>query len=125
MTKSRESDFHKSVVQMLKLSAAKGVMYFHVPNGESRSARTGAKLKAMGVMPGVADLAFVLPGGRAAFMELKIGAGRLSDHQKAFRDVVTGAGAWFATVTDIEEARGVLASWGVLKGSRSASQEAA
>jgi len=40
--------------------------------------RTGAILSGMGVKPGVADLALVLPGGRPGFLELKSRKGRLS-----------------------------------------------
>ncbi len=121
---ARELTLHKAVVQLLKISAARGVMYYHVPNGESRSNRTGAKLKAMGVLPGVADLSFVLHGGRAAFLELKAPKGRLSDDQRAFRDVVVGQGALYAAADDLEQAQSILASWGALKG-RPVSAEAA
>ena len=34
------------------------VIMRHVPNGEHRDPRTAAKLKAMGVLPGSADLEF-------------------------------------------------------------------
>lgn len=46
---------------------------FHVPNGEQRSAITGARLKAAGVKPGVADLLWLVPrrGYHGLCLELK------------------------------------------------------
>lgn len=38
-------------------------LLFHVPNGEARDARTAAKLRWMGVKPGVPDLLLPVPRG--------------------------------------------------------------
>jgi hypothetical protein len=46
----------------------------------------------MGVRPGVADFAPVLPGGRSAFLELKSAKGRLSPAQREFRAACLAAG---------------------------------
>ena len=109
-----ELDLQKFVVALLRLNAADRVMWFAVPNGESRSARTGAKLKAMGVRPGVADLVIVLPGGKAAFLELKAEGGRVSQSQKVFRTFCELNGAPYAVASSTGEAERILREWGAI-----------
>lgn len=112
----REYDLHLAIVQMLKLSAI--VPYRHIPNGEARSARTGAKLKLMGVEAGAADLHFTLAGGQTGWVEIKAGKGRQSDTQRAFQAREEAAGARYAVVHSIDEAQSVLRSWGAIRGGR-------
>jgi hypothetical protein len=113
------------VTQLLKFNAAKGVIFYAVPNGEYRSKRTLAKLKGMGVRAGVADIAFVLPGGRAAFLELKSLRGYPSPEQRVFRADVEATGALYAIARTQEEVTDILNSWGVLRGRREAVRAAA
>lgn len=61
-------------------------MLFAVPNGSIRDKITGARLKAEGVTPGVADLLLLIPNrfyGCLA-VEMKTAKGRQSDTQKAW-----------------------------------------
>lgn len=113
------------VTQLLKLNAAPGVVHYAVPNGEYRSKRTLAKLAGMGVRAGVADIAFVLPGGRAAFLELKSERGYPSAVQRQFRTDVEALGALYAVARTPDEAKDILGSWGVLRGRREAARRAA
>lgn len=113
------------VTQLLKFEAAPGIVHYAVPNGEYRSKRTLAKLKSMGVRAGVADLAFVLPGGRAAFLELKSERGYQSAVQRQFQVEAEAAGALYAVARTPDEAKEVLESWGVLRGRREAVRRAA
>jgi hypothetical protein len=113
------------VTQLLKFNAAKGVIFYAVPNGEYRSKRTLAKLKGMGVRAGVADIAFVLPGGRAAFLELKSPRGYPSAEQKIFRADVEATGALYAIARTQKEVEDILASWGALRAKRQPMQVAA
>lgn len=110
-----ELALQKFAVTLLRFNAAPGVIAFAIPNGEARSARTGAKLKAMGVLAGVADMAVIMPGGSARFLELKTPKGRLSDTQKAFRDRCAASGVAYETATTPEEVEAVLRGWGALK----------
>lgn len=57
---------------------------WHTPNGEHRDAITGAKLKRMGVLPGVPDWILVAPGGFLHFLELKRIGATLSLVQRDF-----------------------------------------
>ena len=70
----------------------KNFTFFHVPNGGVRSKREAAKLKAMGVLPGVHDLVFLTAGGGTLLIELKAKKGSASDAQKVFFGVVERLG---------------------------------
>ena len=111
-----ETQLQSAVIEHVKLRARKGVLWFHVPNGEHRSKATGAKLKRMGVRPGVADLVFITPpNGEAHFLELKADGGRPSDAQLMFADACESAGAAYAIAWDIDAALSVLEAWRVIK----------
>ena len=89
-------------------------VWFAVPNGGKRHIHTAIKMKAEGVRAGTPDLVFVLPQGRAAFLELKSEEGRLSDAQIQFRQEVQALCAYWAVAHSIDEAWGILAAWGCL-----------
>lgn len=57
---------------------------FHVPNGGSRDIREGAKLKAMGVIPGIPDLLCIRP---LFALELKMPNGRVSPEQRKIHEL--------------------------------------
>jgi len=111
-----EFDLQRFTVQLLTFKARRTCMFFAVPNGEYRSKRTGAKLKAMGVRAGVADFALTLPGGHSAYLELKSDKGRLSPEQRAFREAAEAAGAFYAVASTPEQVQEILAGWGALNG---------
>lgn len=60
--KSSEESLHLAVVQLLKICAPRDVLWFHPANEAKRSPRTGAQLKRMGMLPGVADFTIILLG---------------------------------------------------------------
>jgi hypothetical protein len=111
-----ETQLQAAVIEHVKLRARKGVLWFHVPNGEHRTKATGAKLKRMGVRAGVADLVFILPpNGEACFLELKADGGRPSDSQLQFATDCESAGAAYAIAWDLEHALTMLEAWRVIK----------
>lgn len=63
---------------------------FAVPNGGRRDATTAAKLKAEGVVPGVADLVLLVSNRDygALLIEMKTPKGRQSDSQKKWERTV-------------------------------------
>ena len=63
---------------------------FAVPNGGRRDAVTGARLKAEGVLSGVADLILLKPNDHfgALIVEMKTGKGRQSASQRQWQQVV-------------------------------------
>jgi hypothetical protein len=110
-----EYDLQRFVIQYLKLNAVRGLIYYHCPNGESRSPRTGAKLKAMGVRPGVADICMTLPGGSSAYLELKGPKGRSSPEQRIFRADCETIGARYEVASSTDEVMAILSRWGAVR----------
>ena len=76
-----EDNFQKAVARYLD---AKGVLWFHCPNGGHRNVAEAAKLKAMGVKAGIPDILILEPRkfcyGFA--IELKVGKNKCTDRQK-------------------------------------------
>lgn len=62
-------------------------LLFHVPNGGSRNPIEGKKFKAIGVVPGVADLLFMFKGVTYC-LELKTEKGRQSKKQEDWQKLV-------------------------------------
>lgn len=116
MTARRDDEYQlqKAIWQHIMLLKPANVIAYAVPNGEHRSKRTGARLKAMGVVAGVPDFAFVLADGRAAFLELKSSRGRLSPGQKAFADQCLSMEVEYAVSADLDTCLNILTAWGVI-----------
>lgn len=105
-----ETDLQKTVVAAVRFNIRRNVIFFHCPNGEYRSKRTGARLKAMGVLPGVPDLT-VIVGSAIHFLELKTATGRQTPEQKAFQLRCEVAGIPYAIARTPEEAAATLYGW--------------
>lgn len=109
---------HKIQVQLidyLQVAARRDVYYFAIPNQSNRHISNAARMKAEGVRSGIADLCFMLPGGRVAWLEMKKPGGSLSDTQKQFRDRAQALGHYWALAKSLDEAIPHLRAWGVLK----------
>lgn len=76
-----EDNFQKSVARYLD---AKGVLWFHCPNGGSRNVSEAAKLKSMGVKPGIPDVLILEPRKNwyGMAIELKVGKNKPTEHQE-------------------------------------------
>ena len=111
--KNDEELIHRAVVQHLRLRADPRVIWYHVTNAP-RSAASGARLKAMGMLAGVPDLAFVLADGRPAFLELKVGKNKMSPGQTEFALRCEAIGVPCACAWGIDQALSILEAWGVL-----------
>jgi len=78
-------------------------LIMHIPNGERRDARTGSKLKRMGVLPGVPDL--FIPE-LALWVEMKgTSGGRLSKDQERVIGLLEIAGYDVIVAHGWEDAR--------------------
>lgn len=114
----REEDaLHIQAVHFLKI-VCPGLLHFHAPNGGSRDVREAAKLKAMGVRPGVADLAIVGDEGRLHFIEFKALKGRQSPAQKQFQEDCAKRNIPYAIVRSLNEFEATLKGWGFKIGAR-------
>lgn len=107
-----EYELHKAVIEWLGW-VKPDCIFFHPYNGAFMSKATAGRGKALSVLAGVADLVFVLPGGRVGFIELKAPGKHLQPKQNDFRDAVTRLGAWYAVAHSQEAFRGILKTWGV------------
>ena len=115
MKKLTEEAIHIGIIDLLRLTAAPDVLYFHVPNGGLRNKREAAKLKRMGVLPGVADIVIVLSNGRTVFVEVKMPAGKLSKDQNEFRMFCNARNFPYFIIRSISEAEKYFKSFGILK----------
>lgn len=77
------------------------VIFWHTPNGESRDAQVGAKLKRMGVLKGVPDLFFP---AYQLFIELKSDKGCLSKDQKKLKPTLEKLGYTWITAYGFPDA---------------------
>jgi hypothetical protein len=78
-----EDVVQKAIVNWLRNVLRGEAMVVHIANNP-RSARDGARLKALGLVAGAPDLLVVLPHGRGCFIEVKSQKGRVQEAQKAF-----------------------------------------
>lgn len=112
----KEFKLHCAVVDTLRKTVRPGIPWLHIPNGEERTEAAGKRLKRMGVLPGAADLHFVLPpDGRAAYLELKPIGEPMSESQKNFSADVRAAGALYKCAWGYDMAIEILQEWDVLK----------
>lgn len=120
----REDVLHRQVVDFLTVALPERVLWFHTPNGGLRDPIVAAQLKALGVLPGVLDLAFFwseplfygtgerfIP--RVAWLELKSGTGTLSEDQARFITRALFMGHETGTARTLEEAVNELKRMGV------------
>jgi|SRR5215475_10020537 len=121
--RATELSFHIPLVAMLRWALRPDVLFWHTPNGELRDKRAAAKLKAMGVLPGVADLQFhwceIDADGRrcrrALHLELKAGNRPQSSAQVGFALAVKLLGDDFEIARSVDEAIATLATRGLLR----------
>lgn len=110
-----EHQIQVALCEYLDVNAKPEIFYFAVPNGGLRNIRVAQKMKAEGLRPGVADLCFLLPHGRCAWLELKAAKGSLSDQQHGFKTRCRELGHLWAMARSVDEAIPYLAAWNVLK----------
>ena len=120
IVKTDESELrslHIPLVSMLRWAIRPDVIYRHCPNGEHRDPRTAAKLKAMGVLAGSADLEFFWNDGqlRMMFLELKLPGRKCTDVQNAFACSVRRIGAAYHVATTIDDALNLIGECGLFK----------
>jgi hypothetical protein len=122
----RELESHQiqiPLVEILRWTIKPEVVWHHVPNGELRDKDVAAKLKAMGVKPGSADLEFFWKSlaenqPRILFLELKLPGRTLSESQVAFCVKAKAIGAEYLVATSVDEALAILKERGLLREDR-------
>lgn len=78
---------------------------FAVPNGSRRDKITGAKLKAEGVLAGVADLILLKSNGKygALLIEMKTPTGRQQESQKEWERLISQDGYKYVICRSVSE----------------------
>ncbi len=112
----KEITLHTSAAALIRATWPRHLPWTHFPAGEHRDARTGAKLKAMGLAPGWPDFLFVMPNGKLAGMELKFGAGELSTEQIDVRQAMLACKCGYAVCRSLDEVEATLSKWLALFG---------
>ena len=90
------------------------VLLLHaIPNGDFRGFRTGTKLKAEGVIPGVPDI--FMPVARGGFhgfyLELKRKGGKVSDEQWEFMEAAHAEGYFVRVTNHLQTALEILENY--------------
>ena len=80
-------------------------LLFAVPNGGARSKATAGRLKAEGVVAGVADLLLLVPscGYHGLCIEMKTKTGKQSDSQKPWQKEVQKKGYKYVVCRSLDE----------------------
>jgi hypothetical protein len=120
---TKEGAFHIQLVAMLRWCLRPDIVWRHVPNGEHRDPRTAAKLKAMGVLRGSADLEFHYAEvdelhrkhRRMLHLELKVGNRQRTDSQVAFALAVRLLGDDYEVARSVDEAIAILGGRGLIR----------
>ena len=112
------------VADLLRLQGRPGLYFTHLPFGEARSERTGARLKRMGTRPGAPDFLLIWKG-RPIGLELKIKGGRQTETQRDTEADWTLAGGLYRVCKGYDETVDFLDEIGVLRPDRSVRRAAA
>lgn len=102
---------------LMEKQAPELALLFHVPNGGVRHPGTAARLKKLGVKPGVPDLFLPVARGMAhgLYIEMKRQkGGRVSEDQKAWMEALTEQGYVCIVARGAEEACDAI--WNYLEG---------
>ena len=105
--KLQESTLQTACVRWFRYQYPYLVIYA-VPNGGSRNVREAQRLKAEGVLAGVADLVVLLPQGKSLYIEMKVKGNCQTDNQKDFQKKVTILGHTYVVCYTFEEFQQVI-----------------
>jgi VRR-NUC domain protein len=103
----KESVLQTACVKWFRLQYPDLIIYA-VPNGGSRNVREAQRLKAEGVLAGVADLVVLLPQGKSLYIEMKVKGNRQTENQKAFQDKAITLGHPYTVCYSFEEFKEVI-----------------
>ena len=108
-----------AVADVLRRWAKPTWVWSHIGHGERRDAVTGARLKRMGLLPGLPDLMLLPPkdnpNPRCHWLELKRRGAQMSEHQAGFALWCSLNGYPHAVVHSVGEAVEILRKWGAVR----------
>ena len=97
-----EDDLQRSFMQFLGPALGPRGVAYAIPNGGRRHAREAARMKGLGVMPGIPDIGICYEG-RALYVEIKAPRGVVSEAQRAMHKRLTYAGGVVMLCRSLEE----------------------
>lgn len=100
-----EDDLHKAVAGFLRVALPGGVVWSTIAHGGfTLPKHVAARLKALGLRPGVPDLMFVHPiTGVAHFIELKAPGGTISPDQRGVHNALLNSHAPVTVARSIDQ----------------------
>lgn len=99
-----ETRLHVAALDYLRM-VCPDCLTFHVPNGGKRSKETARLMKRLGLMPGVFDLTMMLPDGRHAYLEAKVGKNDLTEDQSNFKKELILRGVPYVVFRSLDDIR--------------------
>ena len=108
--KHQESTLQTDCVRWFRYQYPHLVIYA-VPNGGSRNVREAQRLKAEGVLSGVADLVVLLTQGKSLYIEMKVKGNRQTQNQKDFQKKVIALGHTYAVCYTFDEFKQVIENY--------------
>lgn len=107
---------HCQIADLLTIAISPGWVWWHTPNGELRSKVTAARLKRMGVRPGVSDILLVSPyGAKLHALELKRHGKPPTAAQHTFLNAIDACGGRSDWTDSFDHAVAILSSWGAIR----------
>lgn len=106
-----EQSLHIASAKFMRHALPPQIIWFHCANGGKRTKPEASLFKAMGVLPGVPDLVFVMPNGQTAFIELKAPGGTLSNEQIEFQRRARANGCAYAICRSFDEVEATVTRW--------------
>lgn len=104
-----EEALHRQVASYL--NTIPGLLWWHVPNGGWRSKAEAGIMKTLGVRPGVPDICFIAPQGKAGFLELKAPGGKVTPTQRQFMEDAMEKGALVGVCYSLADVADHLNTW--------------
>lgn len=106
----QESTLQAACVRWFRYQYPNLIIYA-VPNGGTRNVREAQRLKAEGVLAGVADLVIMLPQGKSLYIEMKAKGNRQTQNQKDFQKKVISLGYTYTVCYTFEEFKQVIENY--------------
>ena len=105
--KHQESTLQTQCVKWFRLQYPNLIIYA-TPNGGSRNSIEAKRLKAEGVLAGVADLTVLLPHGKILYIEMKVKGNKQTPNQKTFQQKAEALGHTYYVCYSFEEFKEII-----------------
>lgn len=105
----QESQLQQMCVRYFRYVYPQYVIYA-TPNGGSRNPIEAKRLKAEGVLAGVADLTILLPQGKIIYIEMKVKGNKQTSNQKDFQEKAEQLGHKYYVCYSFDEFKNIVQS---------------